>query len=156
MKNIEKYFGKLLEELTTHDHDLDCAIHEIRTGGIECNSFGCEICEHCRIDSLKWLNEEVNEEPFPKLSAVEYELLKDLHKDGYNFVARDSNKEVVTFYKEKPYKDPEVDFYGWLVESFGWFDFDNFPKYFRFVHWEDDEPLPIDKLIQYYEVFNHE
>lgn len=59
MKNIEKYYGRILAELTMNDSDLDCAIHSIRTGKNECN-YGVCVCSYCRSDSLKWLNEEAD------------------------------------------------------------------------------------------------
>ena len=154
MKNFDKFMQAVRGSNTKKS--LMCLAYSLRTSAVSCNHKDGLTCAECHRQSFEWMDTEIGEnDVFPKLSVAEYELLKELHKDGYNYIARDSNKSFVTFYKEKPIKDFDIDSTSWYTDDLRWFDFEGFPNFFRFVRWEDEVPLPIDKLIQYYEAVHN-
>ena len=87
-----------------------------------------------------------DEKPPFLLTRLEYELLKHWNK-RYKYIARD--KDCYLFvYKDRPFKNEDV--WG-ALSSHGSIEKD-FYDFFKFISWEDKEPMNIEELLNNCEV----
>ena len=87
-----------------------------------------------------------DEKPQFLLTRLEYELLK-YWNERYKYIARDEDGYLYV-YKDKPSKNEDV--WGTL-SSHGSIEKD-FYDFFKFVEWEDKEPMNIEELLNNCEV----
>ena len=73
------------------------------------------------------------------------DLLKQLRKEGYDYLARDEDGDLWVFRvkpeKEDDFWDVKTDYHSVIIEN------DNFPE----IKWTDEEPTMISKLLASYE-----
>lgn len=133
MKNLEKYFDELIDN--GHDSDMVCYWLEVMTR----RNCGERSCKQCRIEFLKWLNEEYKEKP--KLTDDEKAILRNI-EPKFKFIARDKNR-VLFIYMIKPYKDKV----RWESDA-TFMSLDIFGHLFQSIKWEDEEPYNIEELLK--------
>ena len=156
MMNIEKYMDDILKikncnfGFTERDRKI-----------VECGARFCDEClfdqknrkvdePSCNVAKMKWLIKE----PI-KLNRLEYEILKWLEKEGYKFIFRNPNNDLMAHNNA-----PKKVFNGWANEnSFNCWVSENqyktllsFNELFKFIKWEDEEPTSIDELLKNCEV----
>ena len=78
------------------------------------------------------------------LEETELKILKALYEDGYNYIARDENKNLKA-YQDKPYKLLNV--YYWQTSSYAPEDLGYVKVLFPHIKWEDKEPTSIERLL---------
>lgn len=105
----------------------------------DCFARGIDYKWPYRISELESLNPRIS------LSKLEYELLKYYIEHGYQYITRDSDKELFAN-DTKPYKMQ----YGWkATERMKRINFDDL---FSFVKWEDEEPYSITYILDNCEI----
>lgn len=73
----------------------------------------------------------------------EYWLLQQLKRDGFEWLARDKNSELLAF-KGTPKKYETAEFWSTYEDDFSLIKNDNFPE----IKWTDDEPTSIESAIE--------
>ena len=97
---------------------------------------------------MKWMLSEYRE-PI-KLSRLEYEILKHVQKEGFNFITRNNCGNSV-IHEIKPIKhDGSI---GWCTTSKSYMLY-AFNGLFEFVTWEDEKPTSIEYVLKNCEVVN--
>lgn len=79
-----------------------------------------------------------------KLTHDEYIILKNIDEQ-YQWIARDKNNRI-WLYEEKPFKDDDE----WIAMESSYFD--AFNHLFKFINFEDEEPINIQELLDSCEV----
>lgn len=142
---------KIKEKIKNFDNSdsLCCYLAQMVTNKGDknnCSRKNTTSCRQCLKLSLMDLLEEYKETV--KLTKFEYEYLKVAKKEGFNFIARDTNNHLY-LYPNKPWK-------GELI----WNCIDGntpvFSELFKFVKWEDEEPYNIDEILSNCEVIEDE
>ena len=113
-----------------------------------CDSIKCEDCIFdeeedcgCSFSRMKWMLSEF-EEPI-KLSRLEYEILKHVQKEGFNFITRNNCGNSV-IHEIKPIKhDGSI---GWCTTSKSYMLY-AFNGLFKFVTSEDEKPTSIKEVL---------
>lgn len=157
MLNAEKYREEILEY---YDKDL-CTRFGVdkRTKKIiQCRSQECENCEFsvfeeknkgtpCIKSTFKWLLSEYTEAPI-KLTRLEYEILKHVQKEGFNFIIR-NNYDDLFIHETKPIKpDGSID---WCTTGKSYV-LCAFNDLFQFVKFEDKDPTSVEEVLNNCEV----
>lgn len=143
MKNIEKYKDEIKENIKAFN--IGCSLKECRSGEVNCedakNSGWCIPCIHKSID---WLCEEYKE-PI-KLTLAEKCILESLD-DKYKWIARDNNGDL-WMYTDCPVKSS----FRWESISNGVNRLRLKEHLFKFIKWDDEEPINIKELLANCEV----
>lgn len=118
-----------------------------------CDGLKCEDCIFdeeedcgCSFSRMKWMLSEYRE-PI-KLSRLEYEILKHVQKEGFNFITRNNCGNSV-IHEIKPIKhDGSI---GWCTTSKSYMLY-AFNGLFKFVTSEDEKPTSIQEVLNNCEV----
>lgn len=118
-----------------------------------CDCLNCEDCIFdeeddcgCSFSRMKWMLSEYKE-PI-KLSRLEYEILKHVQKEGFNFITRNNCGNSV-IHETKPIKhDGSI---GWCTTSKSYMLY-VFNGLFQFVKFEDKDPTSIQEVLENCEV----
>lgn len=158
MINAEKYRDEILAMTNNHEHFAIKADNP--TVIMRCNDFEqCRGClfnnsnnGSCSSNKMKWLLSEYKE-PI-KLSRLEYEILKHVQKEGFNFIARNDLNDYggyggnlygnLFIYETKPIK--LYSNIGWCTTSKSYVLY-AFNDLFQFVKCEDEQPTSIDSIL---------
>lgn len=159
MMNIEKYIDDILKT-----NNCDFGFNKRDRKIIKCDTKFCKEClfnpknrkvdePSCNVAKFKWLISEYKE-PI-RLNRLEYEILKWLEKEGYKFIFRNPNNNLLAHNNA-----PKKVINGWANEnSFNCWVSENqyktllsFNELFKFIKWEDEEPTSIDELLKNCEV----
>lgn len=150
MINAEK-FKKEIRAMT--DKDNDFAIMADNPTVIEiCNeSVRCRSClfykGRCNVNRTRWLLSEYTEAPI-KLTRLEYEILKHVQKEGFNFIIR-NNYDDLFIHETKPIKpDGSID---WCTTGKSYV-LCAFNDLFQFVKFEDKDPTSVEEVLNNCEV----
>lgn len=158
MLNAEKYRKEILNNYSKGFSIIDGHIDD-------CESIACESClfSHSKNDDgyltcinrkVKWLLSEYKEPV--KLTRLDYEILKHVQKEGFNFITRSNSDYLygdlygnLFIYKIKPIKHDGI--VGWCTtgESHVLYAFNDL---FQFVKWEDENPRMIKDILDNCEV----
>ena len=114
-----------------------------------CYGLNCEDCIFdeeedcgCSFTRMKWMLSEYRE-PI-KLSRLEYEILKHVQKEGFNFIIR-NNYGDLSIHETKPIKpDGSID---WCTSGKS-YELCAFNELFKFVKWEDEKPTSIKEVLE--------
>lgn len=113
----------------------NCVIHAIEDEHERKNYVGCN---HAR---MKWMLSEYREPV--KLTRLEYEILKHVQKEGFNFITRNNCGNSV-IHEIKPIKhDGSI---GWATTSKSYMLY-AFNGLFKFVTSEDEKPTSIKEVL---------
>lgn len=154
MINAEKHKNELRTLLKLKKLQ-DCALRKDNGSFGNCYNIFCKNCvfddkEGCTYARIKWMLSEC-EEPI-KLSRLEYEILKHVQKEGFNFITRSNSDYLygdlygnLFIYKIKPIKHDGI--VGWCTtgESHVLYAFNDL---FQFVKWEDEKPTLIKEVLE--------
>nr|DAP51665.1 MAG TPA: hypothetical protein [Caudoviricetes sp.] len=151
MLNVEKYKGRILE---LEDADYLFSVNKCNNKIKACCVSECTEClfntGNCSRARTRWLLSEYKE-PI-KLTRLEYEILKYVQKEGFNFITRTYHISLygnLFIYETKPIKyDSSV---GWCTTSKSYVLY-AFNDLFQFVKWEDEEPTLIKDVLDNCEV----
>lgn len=149
MRNFEKCEKELLEHIEKHGQVP--AVDKNRNF-VVCSEVSCSDCENykqgigCFAVFIKWLYEECKEPKYPKLTRLQYELLKK-YSERYEWIVRDIDLRAYLT-KGKPHKDQNV----WKCIGSSWLCLEKILDDFDFVKWEDTEPWNIKELLENCEV----
>lgn len=158
MLNAERFKKKILENSNVvFDFSMSKDKHTIKKCLGVCNDcFFHEAGNHCSNIKVKWLLSEYKE-PI-KLSKVEYEILKHVQKEGFNFITRSNSDYLygdlygnLFIYEIKPIKHDGIA--GWCTTGKSYVLY-AFSDLFNFVKWEDSEPTSIEYVLKNCEVVN--
>lgn len=145
MINAEKFRKELLE---LSNQNIAFAVRrENQNAVVRCDSIKrCTDClfgrGRCSVNSTKWLLSEYKE-PI-KLSRLEYEILKHVQKEGFNFITRNNCGNSI-IHEIKPIKhDGSI---GWCTTSKSYMLY-AFNGLFKFVTSEDEEPRAIKDILE--------
>lgn len=144
MLNAERFKKEILEKSNVvFDFSISKDRHTIeKCLGVCDNCIFCNIGEHCSNVKVKWLLSEYKEPV--KLTRFEYEILKYVQKEGFNFIIR-NNYGDLSIHKTKPIKpDGSID---WCItgESYVLCAFNDL---FKLVKFEDKEPTSIQEVLE--------
>lgn len=158
MLNAEKFKDELLEILSENRYiEVDKYDRKIR----KCTGNNCPKCmfgitalgkgrDSCSIAAMLWLVSEYKEPV--KLTRLEYEILKHVQKEGFNFITRNNCGNSV-IHEIKPIKHNGS--IGWCTTSKSYMLY-AFNGLFKFVKWEDLEPTSIQEVLNNCEVVDDE
>lgn len=147
MLNAEKYKDRILE-VASNDKvfGIDTKTNKID----DCSATNCRDClfytfgtisEH-DVNRIKWLLSEYKD-PI-KLTRLEYEILKYVQKEGFNFITR-NNYGDLCIYETKPIKpDSSIDWCA-TCKSYVLYAFNDL---LQFVKFEDEESTSIQKILK--------
>ena len=154
MLNAEKNKEKILD--LTEGGNYFAVRKDGQNIAISCDGIKCEDCIFdeeedcgCSFPRMKWMLSEC-EEPI-KLSRLEYEILKHVQKEGFNFITRSNSDYLygdlygnLFIYKIKPIKHDGI--VGWCTtgESYVLYAFNGL---FKFVTSEDEKPTSIKEVL---------
>lgn len=145
MINAEKHKNEL-RTLFKLNKLQDCALRKDNGAFGNCYNIGCKNCmfndkEGCTYARIKWMLSEYKESI--KLSRLEYEILKHVQKEGFNFITRnDCGNSVI--HEIKPIKhDGSI---GWCTTSKSYMLY-AFNGLFKFVTSEDEKPTSIKEVL---------
>ncbi len=79
-----------------------------------------------------------------RLLKADTEALKELHEDGFTFLARDENGKLWAFMDEH-IGDIEKEDNIWICEDYCK---SISKKLFKFIKWEDEKPTSIEELMK--------
>lgn len=145
MLNAERF----KEEINKHNNEFG-----LTDSIADCKTLGCRNCRFSRLNNsddeiilcstrkVKWLLSEYKEPV--KLTRFEYEILKYVQKEGFNFIIR-NNYGDLSIHKTKPIKpDGSID---WCItgESYVLCAFNDL---FKLVKFEDKEPTSIQEVLE--------
>lgn len=150
MLNAEKYKNEL-KELNDADKLWFSAFDKRNMTFGSCLDVKCENCafsgcEGCVRARYNWLLSEYRETI--KLSRLEYEILKHVQKEGFNFITRNNCGNSV-IHENKPIKHDES--IGWCTTSKSYMLY-AFNDLFKFVKSEDEKPTSIKEVLENCEV----
>lgn len=118
-----------------------------------CDGLNCEDCIFdeeedcgCSFSRMKWMLSEYRETV--KLSRLEYEILKHVQKEGFNFITRNNCGNSV-IHENKPIKHDGSIGWGTTSKSYMLYAFNGL---FKFVKWEDEKPTSIKEVLENCEV----
>lgn len=151
MLNAEKNKEKILD--LTEGGNYFAVRKDRKNIARSCDGIKCEDCifdeeEDCGCSFLrmKWMLSEYRE-PI-KLSRLEYEILKHVQKEGFNFITRNNCGNSV-IHEIKPIKhDGSI---GWCTTSKSYMLY-AFNGLFKFVTSEDEKPTSIQEVLNNCEV----
>lgn len=154
MINGEKYRDKLLKFIEERDAG-SFTFSKGKEGSFwQCGGRPCFECgmvkerSNCSLARLKWLLSEYKEPV--KLTRLEYEILKHVQKEGFNFITRNNCGNSV-IHEIKPIKhDGSI---GWCTTSKSYMLY-AFNGLFKFVTSEDEKPTSIQEVLDNCEVIN--
>lgn len=116
---------------------------------ISCDGLKCKDCIFneeedcgCSFSRMKWMLSEYRE-PI-KLSRLEYEILKHVQKEGFNFITRNNCGNSV-IHEIKPIKHDGSIGWGTTSKSYMLYAFNDL---FQFVKWEDEKPTSIKEVLE--------
>lgn len=128
-----------------------------------CDGLKCEDCVFdeeedcgCSFSRIKWMFSEYREPV--KLTRLEYEILKHVQKEGFNFITRNNSDYLygdlygnLFIYDIKPIKHDGI--VGWCTtgKSYVLYAFNDL---FQFVKWEDSKPTSIEDVLGNCEVID--
>ena len=146
MLNAEKNKEKILD--LTEGGNYFAVRKDGQNIAISCDGIKCEDCIFdeeedccCSFSRMKWMLSEF-EEPI-KLSRLEYEILKHVQKEGFNFITRNNCGNSV-IHEIKPIKhDGSI---GWCTTSKSYMLY-AFNGLFKFVTSEDEKPTSIKEVL---------
>jgi hypothetical protein len=153
MLNAEKYKDRILEVASNHKvFGIDTKTNKID----DCSSTSCRDClfytfgtisEH-DVNRIKWLLSEYKE-PI-KLTRLEYENLKYVQKEGFNFITRNNYGDLY-IHEAKPIKpDGSID---WCTTGKS-YELCAFNDLFQLVKFEDKDPTSIQDVLKNCEVID--
>lgn len=96
-------------------------------------------CDKCVFEIKKWLNEEVNDHII--LSKQEKAILEYVDHN-LRWIARDKNNALF-LYEEKPYKIGSK----WVCDK-NYREFDMYNQLFKFIEWDNEEPMMIGEILK--------
>lgn len=133
-----------------------------------CDGLKCENCifdeedDHdcgCNFSRMKWMLSEYKEQLI-KVSKLEYEILKYVQKEGFNFITRSNSDYLygdlygnLFIYEIKPIKHDGIA--GWCTTGKSYVLY-AFSDLFQFVKWEDEKPTSIKEVLNNCEVIENE
>lgn len=151
MLNVEKNREKILD-LTEGGYYF--AVRKDRQNiARSCDGLNCEDCIFdgeedcgCSFSRMKWMLSEYRDPV--KLTRLEYEILKHVQKEGFNFITRNNCGNSV-IHEFKPIKyDGSI---GWATTSKSYMLY-AFNGLFKFVTSEDEKPTSIQEVLNNCEV----
>lgn len=154
MLNAEKYRDEL-KSLNDADRLWYTAFDKYNMTLCDCSDVECENCafnseEGCNNARYNWLLSEYRETV--KLSRLEYEILKHVQKEGFNFITRNNCGNSV-IHENKPIKHDGSIGWGTTSKSYMLYAFNGL---FSFVKWEDEKPTSIKEVLENCEVVEDE
>lgn len=153
MLNVEKNKEKILD-LTEGGYYF--AVRKDRQNiARSCDGLKCEDCIFdgeedcgCSFSRMKWMLSEYREPV--KLTILEYEILKHVQKEGFNFITRNNCGNSV-IHEIKPIKHNGS--IGWCTTSKSYMLY-AFNGLFKFVTSEDEKPTSIQEVLNNCEVID--
>lgn len=129
----------------------DCALRKDNGSFGNCYNIGCKNCvfddkEGCTYARIKWMLSECEEHV--ELSRLEYEILKHVQKEGFNFITRADYGDLygnLFIYDIKPIKPYSS--IGWCTTGKSYVLY-AFSDLFQFVKLEDEEPRSIKEILK--------
>ena len=112
--------------------------------------YGCVFSAECLSNDVPCDWKELKERY--EITALEKEILKHAKAKGFNYIARDKDKEIFV-YGSTPKKHDNYWGDGSIFEDG---DFNFFNDLFQFVKWEDEEPTKIDDVLNNYVISEKE
>lgn len=154
MINAERFKEEILNIV---NDDFYLAVNKNNPNGVsKCGSFPCADCMFSKLEDgkvrctksrMNWLLAEYKGSPV-KVSKLEYEILKYVQKEGFNFIIRNNYGDLF-IHETKPIKpDGSID---WCTtgESYALCAFNDL---FQFVKFEDKDPTSIEEVLNNCEV----
>lgn len=162
MINAERFKEEILNIV---NDDFYLAVNKNNPNGVsKCGSFPCADCMfskledgkvRCTKNRMNWLLAEYKGSPV-KVSKLEYEILKYVQKEGFNFITRSNSDYLygdlygnLFIYEIKPIKHDGIA--GWCTTGKSYVLY-AFSDLFQFVKWEDEKPTSIKEVLNNCEV----
>lgn len=149
MLNAEKFRDEILEHVCPCD--LFALLKENKI--VKCCEEACTECYFngmygCDFEVMfKWLLSEYKEQLI-KVSKLEYEILKYVQKEGFNFIIRNNYGDLF-IHETKPIKpDSSIDWCT-IGKSYALCAFNDL---FQFVKFEDKDPTSVEEVLENCEV----
>ena len=154
MINAEKFKKEILNIV---NDDFYIAVNKNNPNGVsKCGSFPCADCMfsklevgkvRCTKNRMNWLLAEYKGSP-AKVSKLEYEILKYVQKEGFNFIIRNNYGDLF-IHETKPIKpDSSID---WCTTGKSYI-LCAFNDLFQFVKFEDKDPTSVEEVLNNCEV----
>ena len=105
--------------------------------------YGCVFSAECLSNDVPCNWKELKERY--EITALEKEILKHAKAKGFNYIARDEDKNVC-LYEKKPFKTVEYGYWDDPTDAI--IDLFILSDLFSFVKWEDEEPISINYVLK--------